>query len=702
MKNTNKNSLSSQTLQAALSYYQSGQLLIAEELCRKVLLEDPKNTGSLHILGAIATQSGRYETAVELLSEAIRIKKNDPVLFYDLGLALQNSGKLDEAVIEYKRALARKPDMAAAHINIGNILKAQGSLDEAEMRYKRAIVIDPKLALAHYNLGSLLHMQKKPDAARVEYEQAIDLNANFAEARINLGALFKDQGKLDEAVAQYKQAITINPRLFEAYSNLGVALNAQKKTEEAIEQFERAVALAPDNAGILAQFVHRLQHVCAWDKAAVPEKRLLEMVREGREGIPPFFILNTPSTPADQLICARNFGRKFAAPPESMFRHAPRKARDRIRIGYLSADLHHHAIAFLTAELFERHDRTRFDVTAYSYGPDDGSDMRQRLIRAFERFVDIRNMPHAAVAQKINNDGIDILIDLTGCTEESRIYIPAYRPAPIQVNYLGYPGTMGIDFIDYIIADPFILPMDQQLFYSEKIVQLPDCYQPNDTRRRAAETVPSRKAYGLPEQGFVFCCFNQSYKIRPAVFDIWMRLLQATEGSVLWLLEYNAQVKDNLRKEAFQRGIDPARLVFAPIMGVPEHLARHRLADLFLDTLPVNAHTTTSDALWAGLPVLTCVGSTFAGRVAGSLLKAANLPELITYSLEEYEALALQLAQNPGRLSAIRQKLEQTRLRVPLFDIEKFTRNIEKSYQTMWDIYQAGDSPKAFTVSGLK
>lgn len=532
-----------------------------------------------------------------------------------------------------------------------------------------------------------------------EYERAVALNTNFAEARINLGALLKDQGKLDEAVAQHKQAIIINPGLFEAYNNLGLALDAQKKTEEAITQFERAVALAPGNAGILAQLVHKLQQACAWDKASALEKQLLEMVREGCKGIPPFFILSMLSTPADQLTCARNFVQKSVTPPEFMFHHAPGKARDRIRIGYLSADFHHHATAFLMAELFERHDRARFEVTAYSYGPNDNSAMRQRLTRGFEHFIDIRDMPHAVAARKIYDDGIDILVDLKGCTEDSRLQIPAYRPAPVQVNYIGYPGTMGVDFMDYIIADPFILPMDQQPFYSEKIVQLPDCYQPNDTHRRVAETMPSRNTCGLPEQGFIFCCFNQSYKIRPAVFDIWMRLLQATEGSVLWLLEYNTLVKDNLRKEAFKHGVNPARLVFAPIMELSAHLARHRLADLFLDTFPVNAHTTTSDALWAGLPVLTCAGSTFASRVAGSLLKAADLPELITYSLEDYETLALQLAQNPARLSGIRQKLERTRLQVPLFDIEKFTINIEKSYQTMWDIWQAGEKPKAFTVS---
>jgi protein O-GlcNAc transferase len=428
------------------------------------------------------------------------------------------------------------------------------------------------------------------------------------------------------------------------------------------------------------------------------EARLLEMVRQKREGIFPSIVLQTAATAEEQLTCARSFMRRREE-LQKTFIHQMKKPGGRIKIGYLSEDYREHATAYLMAELFEKHDRARFEITAYSYGPDDNSPMRSRLMKAFDSFVDVRSFTDREAAQKIHDDGIDILIDLKGLTGESRYDIAAYRPAPVQVNFLGYPGTMGASFIDYIIADRFIIPEDQEKYYSEKVVCLPDCYQPNDTHRVIAETTPTRKECGLPEQAFVFCCFNISYKIKPQTFDIWMRLLQKLPGSVLWLFEANQSVNANLKQEAARRGIDPERLIFAPRARLPEHLARHRRADLFLDTLPINAHTTTSDALWAGLPVLTCAGNTFAGRVAGSLLKAAHLPELIVMSSAEYETLALQLAQQPEKLAAIRRKLEQTRLQMPLFDIEMFTRNLEKSYQTMWDIWQAGENPRAFSIT---
>jgi len=372
-------------------------------------------------------------------------------------------------------------------------------------------------------------------------------------------------------------------------------------------------------------------------------------------------------------------------PDSARFAHSWPQRGGKIRLGYLSADFHQHATAYLIAEVFERHDRARFEVAAYSYGPDDRSGMRARLKGAFDRFLDIRPLAHGEAARQIHEAGIDILVDLKGYTTHARTEILAYRPAPIQVNYLGYPGTMGAEFMDYIIADPFLVPEDRQPFYSEALAYLPDCYQSNDTKREISEQVPSRAECGLPERGFVFCCFNNTYKITPAFFDIWMRLLHAVPGSVLWLLEANAAAKTNLRREAAARGIDPERLIFAPRQHLPEHLARHRHADLFLDTLPCNAHTTASDALWASLPLLTCAGETFAGRVAGSLLQACGMPELITTSPEAYEAIALKLASEPSRVAVLRRRLEQQRLSAALFDIARFTRNLEAAYIRMWE-----------------
>ncbi|HXP95166.1 MAG TPA: glycosyltransferase, partial [Telmatospirillum sp.] len=348
--------------------------------------------------------------------------------------------------------------------------------------------------------------------------------------------------------------------------------------------------------------------------------------------------------------------------------------------------------------LFDSHDRARFQVTGYSIGPDDNSPLRRKLETAFERFVDLRPYSHADAAAIIRADAVDILIDLTGYTQYARPQIPAFRPAPLQVNFLGFPGTMGTDVIDYIIADPVVLPMDQACFFSEQIVHLSGCYQPNDSRRMIAEHTPSRTDCGLTEIGFVFCCFNNSVKITPEVFAVWMRVLRAVPGSLLWLLASNPIVRDNLRREARNAAVEPDRLVFAPRRPLPEHLARHRHADLFLDTLPYNAHTTASDALWAGLPVLTCTGPTFAGRVSASLLMSAGLPELITQSLADYENLALRLATNPALLNALRQRLADNRRTTPLFNGATFARHLETAFDIMWRRWCAGLPPEAFTV----
>jgi len=371
-------------------------------------------------------------------------------------------------------------------------------------------------------------------------------------------------------------------------------------------------------------------------------------------------------------------------------------------IAYLSADFHRHATAYLMAELFERHDRSRFEVIGVSFGVDDKSDMRRRLVAAFDQFYDVRRKRDEEVAKLLHDLQVDIAIDLKGYTQDSRPGILAYRPTPIQASYLGFPGTMGAEFIDYIIADETVVPFDHQPFYAEKIVHLPDCYQVNDTKRNIAERTPTRQEAGLPERGCVFCCFNNNWKITPEVFSVWIRLLHAVEGSVLWLFRDNESAERNLRKEAQARGIDPARLVFAGRLPLEDHLARHRLADLFLDTLPCNAHTTASDALWVGLPVLTCMGNAFAGRVAASLLKAIGLPELVTHSIEDYEALALRLAKDPSLLEGYRNRLATNRLTHPLFDTDRFRHHIEAAYLQMWEIWQRGEQPRSFAVEALQ
>jgi len=380
-----------------------------------------------------------------------------------------------------------------------------------------------------------------------------------------------------------------------------------------------------------------------------------------------------------------------------------RGPKDRITLGYLSADFQEHATAHLVAELFQLHDRKRFRVIGYSYGRDDGSAARRELRESFDDFVDLLDCSHAESAARIRADAVDILVDLKGYTTDARPEILLMRPAPVQVSYLGYPGTMGSDVIDYVLVDRLVAPADEQPYFTERLVQLPDCYQVNDRRRPIAPRTPTREECGLPENGIVFCCFNSAYKITPPIFNIWMRLLAGVPGSVLWLLETNATAVGNLRREAEARLEGAAaRLVFAPSLANREHLARLGVADLFLDTLPYNAHTLSSDALWAGCPVITCTGHAFPGRVAASLLLAIELPELVTDSLAGYEALALELARQPDRLRSVREKLRANRLTTALFDSRRFTRHIESAFETMWRAHVAGELPRVFAVTPIE
>jgi predicted O-linked N-acetylglucosamine transferase (SPINDLY family) len=534
--------------------------------------------------------------------------------------------------------------------------------------------------------------------AEVPLRRAVDLAPDKPEAHRDLGEVLAHLDRLDEAAASYRRALDLDPAYAPAYRNLGNVLKTQGKLGEAIACFERAVALDPDDGDTLASWFRERQNICDWSGYSENDAKVRRAIGKQPSILAPFTLLALSSSAEEQLACSRQTAAKIAA-RGTVLPPAKPGLGQRIRLGYLSADFRSHAVGFLIAGLIERHDRRRFEVIGYSCGPDDGSAIRSRIAGAFDRFVDVRDMSQPLAAERIHADAVDILVDLTGYTAHGRTAILAHRPAPIQVNYLGYPGTMGADFFDYIIVDRFLVPMEQQPFYTERLVQVPNCYQPNELGQQVADRMPSRVECGLPEQGFVFCCFNTSYKLTPTFFDVWMRLLNAVPGSVLWLVAPNPFAKDNLQQEAVHRGVAAERLVFATPAARPEYLARLALADLFLDTLPYNAGATASDALWAGLPVLTCSGETYVGRMAGALLTAAELPHLITSSLEDYERLALQMATEPGLLTGLRQRLIWNRSAVPLFDIARFTRDLEAAYQQMWGTWKTGRPPAAFAVS---
>jgi protein O-GlcNAc transferase len=727
------------------AFQNQGKLDEAVACYRKALELKPEYAEAHNNLGGALQSQGKLNEAVACFRQAVELKPDLAAAHNNLGVALKDQGRLEEAISCWRRAVELNSAFAEAHNNLGNVLKGQGSLDEAAACCRRALELKPDYVEALINLGAVLRDQGKLDEAVVCWRRALELRPASAEAHSNLGNAWRDQGKLDEAIAACRRAVELKPEYAEAHNNLGVALKEQGELEVATVCYRRAVELKPDYAearnnlgnalkdqgeleeavacycralelnpefvASLGSLVNTMQHLCYWTDLQALCQRLIDAADRGADGekvlpLSPFIFLALPAVTSaeQQLRCARlwadhrlnaiggpgrKVARKQAAATKSRLVPCSSTAlsdETQITVGYLSADFHAHATAWLIAELLEKHDRGRFAVFGYSYGPDDGSPTRQRLVKAFDRFVDVREMSFAAAAEQIAVDEVDILVDLKGYTQHARTEILALRPAPIQVNYLGYPGTMGAEFIDYILVDDYIVPADQQAFFDEKLVHLPGCYQVNDSRREISPRRPSREECKLPADEFVFCSFNNSYKITPEMFEVWMRLLRAVPGSVLWLLEGNRFAPANLRREAEARGVASERLVIAPRQPLPEHLARHRLADLFLDTFPVNAHTTASDALWAGLPLLTLAGQTFASRVAGSLLRTLGLPELIATSLDDYEAAALRLARDRDCLADLRARLEANRTTCGLFDGGQFARKLEKAYSTMWEI----------------
>ncbi len=656
-------------------------------------------------------QSGQLEEAIGIYRRAVAIAPDYAEIHNNLGNALRSAGQPADAVASLRRAAKLKPDAATVHTNLGLALAELNRFEEAALSHRRALRLQPDLALAHNNLGIALLELGKIEEASASFRRAIELNPDIAEAYANLGDALRISGRfeeasadprraqrLDEAIVSYRRAIQLKPDFAEAYANLGDALRMLGRLQEAAASFRRARELKPDYGQALAQYVVMQRTMCDWRDPAPALSAFVDAAQSEDKGALAFAFLTIADDPALQLQMARHDSRTLGDARSPALWQGQRYKHPKIRLAYLSSDFREHATAYLMAELFERHDRSKFDLCGISFAGDDSSAMYRRLTKAFDRFIDVSQISDYDAAKQIRSAEIDIAVDLKGHTRDARLRILSHRPAPIQVNYLGYPGTTGAEFMDYVIVDPFVVPAAQQSNFTEKLVHLPECYQVNDSRREIAERTPSRAECGLPERAFVFCCFNNNYKMTPTFFDIWMRLLKAVPGSVIWLLGDNEWMIANLRREAKARGVEAERLIFAPRMKLADHLARHRLADLFLDTLPVNAHTTASDALWAGLPVLTCAGNGFAARVAGSLLHAIGLPELVTHRLEDYEETALRLATHPTALKGIREKLAQNRTSTPLFNTDRSRRHIEAAYDKMWSIWQRGEQPTTFAL----
>ena len=568
--------------------------------------------------------------------------------------------------------------------------------------HDRALAIDPDDAEALYNRGVSLRELGLLRDALDSYNRALALNAGHAKAHINRADVLSQFGHFQAALASYERALGVNPDLAQAHYGRGNVLNQLQRFDEALESYGRAVCLEPRQDWLQGARLLTQMQLCDWSDLEAQVAQLIAGVEEGRKCTPPFPVLVLADALPLQLKAARIWAE--ASGGRRSFHPLPpigkRRRHERIRVAYYSADYYDHATAYLLAELIERHDRQRLEVLGFSFGSEHADGMRGRLAGAFDRFIDVRAHSDMEIAQLSRDLEIDIAVDLKGFSQQERHGIFAFRAAPIQVNYLGYPGTMGTHYMDYIVADPTLIPAQSREGYAEKIVYLPHSYQVNDRKRRIAERSPSRAELGLPPTGFVYCCFNNHYKIMPDTFSCWMRILLKVQGSVLWLLGDNATVAGNLRREAAAAGIDGARLIFAPRMALPEHLSRHQAADLFLDTLPCGAHTTASDALWAGLPVLTRIGESFAARVASSLLTAIGLAELISATGEDYEALAVELATRPSRLDEIRARLAANRSTAPLFDTDRYARHLESAYLQMYERHQADLMPDHIHVEG--
>jgi protein O-GlcNAc transferase len=646
--------------------------------------------------GNALQQAGQLAGAVESYDRVLALEPGHAYAWNNRGNALKEMGRNEEALAALARAIALAPGNATSHASRGNILFDLERHDEALKSFEQAVALDPKSAVAWLGCGNALFMLQRPDEAGAAYDKALAHDPDMAQAWLGRGNVLYLRKNFDAAMDAYDRALALNPELANAWEGRANVFQKRKQPDRAAEAFGRVMAIDPAHPFAKGALLHQKMLACDWKGVDALALELENDIAAGKPFAQPFGWQGISASPQSLQRCAEIYAARFY-PPRPVAPHpAPRSGK--IRIGYLSGEFREQATSQLLVGMLEQHDRVEFEIYAFDNGFDDGSEIRRRIAGAVDEIVAITNLSDDEAAAVVRARDIDILVNLNGYFGDLRMGIFALKPAPIQVNWLGFPGTLGAPYMDYIIADRTVIPETEARFFSETIAWLPHCYQANDDRKAIAET-GSRAAHGLPETGFVFCCFNNSYKILPEMFARWMRILSATPGSVLWLIEDNAAAAQNLRKEATAHGVDAGRLIFAPRLPPPRHLARHRLADLFLDTLPYNAHTTASDALWTGLPLVTCRGTAFAGRVAASLLEAIGLPELIAETPDQYEAMALELARSPEKLAALRAELAANRTTMPLFDTARFTRDLEAAFSTMQERRREGLAPDHILIS---
>jgi protein O-GlcNAc transferase len=687
-------------LERAVALHQAGKLADAEIICHALLQRHPQQAQVLHFLGILASERQKPEQAMAMIQAAIRIDPHRAEFHSNLSTILNERGRSNEALNSARQAIYLEPNFAEAYNNAGNALHQMGDFLKATEAYRQAIAISPDYAMFYCNLGNNLRSQGDVSAAITSYEQCLRLKQDSPEAYNNLGIAWMDLGFHNRAAQAFSRAIQLSPTNAEAYKNLGNAWVELGMYTEAAEAYKKANEIKVGSAS--AELILAKQHACDWNGLLVLAQDVAAHIAspDFEQSVPmvvPFAFLTLPvaTSAASQQRSAQAWSRRKFKMIQPLGDY-PRVNRsdEKLRVGYLSSDFYAHATSHLIAELFEQHRRDRFEVFGYSIGRTDQSPVAQRIQRGCNAFIDLSAMTHLEAAKRIQNDDLQILVDLKGYTRGSRPEILAHRPAPIQVSYLGYPGTMGVKFIDYIVVDDWVVPPNDQSHFTEQRVALPVCYQVNDSQIEIASDYLNRSQYGLPENAFVFNSWCNPYKITPTMFDVWTRFLREIPDSVLWLIDSNPTTTQNLKYEASLRGVDPSRLIFSRPQPSPIHLARHRLADLVLDTFPVGAHTTASDALRLGVPMVTLKGETFVSRVASSLLLELGLPELVANSLGEYETIVLTLSKQRSSLQNLRERLNQTVGEHPLFSAKRITRHMEHAFELMWARYLRGEVPK--------
>ena len=695
------NALYYMNLAAALT--RAGQVAAGAGISRTAAILAPEEQNTWRNLGvALSTDARMAQPAAAALRRAVLPGSTNADLLQKLGETARLAGRLATAVAAYRSVAALTPQNIHMLYNLGTVLKEAGDPGGAVRVFRQAARLAPDFGPGYYGLGDAAIRSGAHETAKAALQRAITLDPARFDSLCGLARLYEKEERLERSLTCFRRASAITPGYAVGHFNTGIMLERLERLEEAAQAYDRAIACDPSLESAHEKFFIKL-NLAIWQDYSRDTARVRQLVAERGGKVLPIPFTYLPTTPAEQLLCARRIAAE-AVPPDAaqwrrrFLRPTPEADKPVLTIGYMSGDFRDHAIAYLIAELLEVHDRRRFRILGFDTGPNSRQPIRQRIENAVDGMTVLRDLSAGDAAARIHASGVDILVDLSGHTRHARTDVLALRPAPVQVNYLGYPGTSGADFMDYIIVDPFCVPPDQQKFYTERLVHLPDVYQVND-RRKTAAPPRSRCDYGLPDTALVFCCFNNPAKITPQIFDVWMRLLRQVSDAVLWLLVYTPGVMERLRQEAAARGVDPARLIPAPMIAQADHLARYTVADLFLDTFPYTAHTTGSDALWMGCPLVTRVGDTFPSRVAGSLLRAFGVPELVTGTAEDYEALILDLARNRDRLAAVTATIRANRSTSPVYNTPRFARHLEQAFEAMWTLHRNGQPPHPIRVA---